>query len=362
MGKYPFSENELEVKYSLPNIRTNVDVPHFHSPVTAAENIKRAIFQKEAVFFPDWKDFRMLHPRVIPDTMARSSADDGGERIISPAAADMFGVEWVYIESAHGAMVRPGNPVLTDMNDWEEKITWPDIDEWDWEGQARLSEKIVSETELAIVPQLFTGYFERMLSLMDVDNACVALIDEDQEDAVKAFLDRLADLHIRIIDRLVQCFPVDGISIHDDWGTQRAPFFSLETAQNILVPAHKKVADHIHELGLFYDFHCCGQVEELVPAMLEIGVDAWSGPPLNDKRKMYRLYGDRILLGVEPPAVSEDLPDDEAERLAAEFVDTFFEPGRPAMIGANSSIRNPKFYEAVYRYSREKGFAYEQAD
>ena len=360
MSTYPFSEKELEIAYDLPNLRTNVDIPHFRAPVTARDNIKRAIFQKDAVYFPDWRDFKMLHPRVIPDTVARGSVMDGGDPFISSAAEDMFGIEWVFIEETHGAMVRPGNPLFTDMNEWEDLVTWPDIESWDWEGQARRSRQYVTGTDLAIVPQLFNGYFERMISLMDMENACIALIDEEQEDAVKAFLDRLADLYIDIIDKLVQYFPVDGISIHDDWGTKRAPFFSLETAENILVPAHKKVADHIHDLGLFYDFHCCGQVEDLVPAMLKIGADAWSGQPLNDKKKLHRLYGDRILLGVEPPEIPAELPKEETERLAREFVDTFFVPGKPAMIGANASIRNRHFYEAVYRYSREKGIEYEQ--
>jgi len=357
MSGIPFSEEELDIKYNIPNFRTNVDIPHFHSPISAGENLTNAIFKKSAAFFPDFKDLLMFIPRIIPDSVARSLVIDGGERVSPSRAPDMFGTEWVYVEVAKGSMVKPGRPLFTDINEWEDKVTWPDIESWDWDGQEKLSRSFVTDTELALVPQLFSGYFERLISLMDMENACVAMIDPDQEEALKAFLDKVANLHIAIIDKLVEHFPVKGISIHDDWGGKLAPFFSLETVRKILVPPEKKVADHIHELGLFYDFHCCGKVESLVPAMLEIGVDVWSGQPLNDKKKLYDEYGDKILLGVEPPEIPPDISREDAERLAGEFVDRFFNPGKPSMIGANSSIKSPLFYKLIYKYSRERSLS-----
>ena len=44
----------------------------------------------------------------------------------------MFGINWLFIPVAGGSMVEPGNPLMTDMNEWEEKVVWPDIDSWDW--------------------------------------------------------------------------------------------------------------------------------------------------------------------------------------------------------------------------------------
>ena len=94
-----------------------------------------------------------------------------------------------------------------------------------------------------------------------------------------------------------------------------------------------------------------------MPAMLEIGVDVWSGQPLNDKKKLYDEYGVKILLGVDPPEIPPDISREEAERLAGEFVDRFFNPGKPSMIGANSSIKSPLFYKLIYKYSRERSLS-----
>lgn len=354
MKKVPFDEKELKVKYVNPNVRGFADIPHFYAPITARENIKSAIFDRECMYMPDFRDFLHFTPRCIPDNIARCFVTDGGETLPRTGGKDMFGIEWVFVEIAGGAMVRPGSPLFTDMNEWEEKVQWPDIDAWDWEGQKKISRDFVAQSEQALVPVLFSGFFERMISMMDVSNACVALIDEEQEEALKAFLDKLSDLYCAIIDRLVGNFPVDGFTIHDDWGGQRAPFFSLETARSILVPPMKKVADHIHSYGLFYDMHCCGNVPQLVPAMLEIGVDTWSGQPVNDKKALYEQWGDKLLLGVETPPVPRDMSRADIDKAAAEFVKTYLNPAKPVLISPRSEIDNPYFFEAVYRYSRER--------
>ena len=354
MKKIPFDPKELKVTYTIPNPRGFADIPHFDAPISARENIKAAIFDRECMYMPDFRDFKHFVPRCIPDSVARCLVMDGGKPVPKTGGKDMFGIDWIYGEIAGGAMVRPGHPLFTDMNDWEEKVVWPDIDSWDWEGQVKISNEFTDQTERALVPMLFSGYFERMISMMDVENACVALIDEEQEDAVISFLDKLSDLYCHLIDKLVQYFPIDGVTIHDDWGGQKSPFFSLETARKLLVPPMKKVADHLHSKGLFYDMHCCGQVEQLVPAMLEIGVDTWSGQPNNDKKALYDIWGDKLLLGVEAPDIPADLPEKEIDKKAEEFVETYLHPGKPVLISPRSEVSSPYFFEAVYRYSRER--------
>ena len=106
--------------------------------------------------------------------------------------------------------------------------------------------------------------------------AIVALIDEDQKEAVKELFERLTDLYIQVVDKFVEVYPViDGFCVHDDWGSQRAPFFSPATAMEMLVPAMKRLTDHMHSKGLYADLHSCGHLELQVPAMIAAGWDTW---------------------------------------------------------------------------------------
>ena len=109
----------------------------------------------------------------------------------------MFGVEWEYVPVVGGSTTRPGNPLLTDANDWPQKVVFPTkevIDSWDWEGCRKRSDTLMREKDMWEIV-ICTGFYERLISFMDFEGAAVAMIDEDQEDAIKALYDKLSDLH-----------------------------------------------------------------------------------------------------------------------------------------------------------------------
>jgi hypothetical protein len=75
---------------------------------------------------------------------------------------DMFGVEWEYVESVQGSMVRPGNPVkVPDVSKWEEYITFPDMDAWDWDYWAEKGQRDCKDGRVKIV-WIMNGFFERL--------------------------------------------------------------------------------------------------------------------------------------------------------------------------------------------------------
>ena len=309
MGKYPFSESEMQRVYTLPGNSTRAGRPIFDGPVSVAENLRRIVFQHDPVFMPDYRAVVPFNPRVLPDNEARGYVIDGGDNPQhTEGFRDMFGINWIYIPIAMGAMVQPGKPLFDDINDWRDKLTIPDVDAWDWEKQAELSRAYTANPYLPVESMILTGFYERMISMMDFENAAIALIDDDQKEACHEFFDMLVGVYCKIVDQQIAHFHVQGILLHDDWGSQRAPFFSLETVREMLVPHMKKFADYLHAKGLHFNLHSCGMVEPLIPAMIEIGVDMWSGQEMNDEKKLYELYGDKIMIGVKPPKVTADMP------------------------------------------------------
>ncbi len=82
-----------------------------------------------------------------------------------------------------------------------------------------------------------------------------------------------------MIDKYLEILRLDGVVLHDDWGGQRSPFFSLQLCREMIVPYLKHIADHCHSKGLWFQQHCCGKNEMLVPAMLDAGVDMWFPRP-----------------------------------------------------------------------------------
>lgn len=353
--KIEFDEKELEVTSELPAHNPGDPATQLYRfPVTPHDNIA-ALAAGTPIWEPGGYEYHYFCPQCIPDNIARAFVIEARAKAKDDCGGkDMFGIEWEYIPIARGSMVQPGHPALADANDWREKITFPDIEGWDWESAGKANADYLDPVYFNM-PWLFTGWFERLISFMDFEGAALALIDDDQKDAVKELFDNLSDTYNAIIDKFVATFDhIDGFLIHDDWGSQRAPFFSPDVCAEMIVPAMRKVTDHLHELGLWAELHCCGSNELQAPNMISAGWDAWSGQPMNDTQKLYDLYGDQIVIGVIPDTPPLDASDDEQRAAAKVFVDRFCRPEKPSALNTNFffGASSPVFREEIYKQSR----------
>lgn len=353
-----FQENELKV-VEISKAFRDAQVPVYTFPVSMKEGWKRMASEKKPVWMCTGVETFNFYPDIIPDNRARGFVNDGGIQLTNEekGGKDMFGIEWVFVPVAGGSMEKPGVPHLfDDANDWEEKITWPDVDSWDWEGCAARNKDFLNNGKFNYITLLNGFGFERLISFMGFEDAAVALVDEEQEDALKALMDRTSDLYCKIIDKCCEYFDIDGFMVHDDWGTQRAPFFSFEAGRKFIVPAMKKVTDRIHSHGKVAELHSCGcnalQIENFIAA----GWDIW-GPManINDTQKLFEQYGDKIILGVTPDSYDPEKDSEEEIRAKARaFVEKFCgDPNKVCIINRYfSPYLHGAYAEELYKASR----------
>ncbi len=65
----------------------------------------------------------------------------------------------------------------------------------------------------------------------------------------------------------------DGVFFFDDWGTERNLFIKPALWRQFFKPLYAAQFQRIHALGMRAFFHSCGCVWEMIPDMIEIGVD-----------------------------------------------------------------------------------------
>lgn len=356
MTKIPYDPAEIENAVESTGFH-GIKIKRYKTPITPKENYRLVYEHKVPLWLPISGDSLLLIPRVDPDNVARCFCFEANplkpEELIG--GPDKFGVEWVYVPIAKGSMIKPGNPILNDVNDWKRVINFPDIETWDWEGSKASNANYVN-TDKFITATIMTGFFERLISFMDFDKAAVAMIDEEQTDALHELFDALADLYIKMIDKYIYCYNIDTLSLHDDWGSQRAPFFSLSTVSDMIVPHMKKVSDHCHAKGIFFDLHSCGKNELLVPGYIEAGVDSWNGQSMNDKAMLYEKYGDKIILGMESDlrfASGETVDKEDAKASAKRFVDKYCANYSKKPVIAGGLGAPGEYIETLYVESRK---------
>ena len=349
MQPIPFDEKELEVIETVK--RGPRTVRRYDRPISSRENMLRAYREKDPCWMPSPMDGISIDPRCIPDNIARGmvTGAEAFDRATEAGGLDMYGVQWEYDMAAGGSMVVHGTEMLEDVNDWKDVITLPDVDSWDWAGSAEANRELLNSGEW-IQTTLYNGaWFERLISFMGFEGAAVALIDEDQEDALQELFTATSDVICKVIDKIAEYFPqVCCIRVHDDWGGQIQPFFSKATAMDVIVPHMKRVTDHIHSKGMIADLHSCGHNESRVECYIAAGWDSWSPQPMNDMGKLFDEYGDRLIFGIRLSDVPED--DEAAVRMADELADRFVVKGKPVRIGAY--FDSEAFEKELYRRSR----------
>ena len=359
MAKIPFSEKEMEVVGTYKN-RLGIDMPILNYPCTLAEADKANRLDRDPLFMQMGVESALLCPDIIPDDRARGFVlldkpvaleDFGGK--------DMFGIEWVFVPQVGGSMVKPGNPTLEDASEWKKVIKMPDIDAWDWEGSHAQCKPYLDANEGKSVTLWFLNgmWFERLISFMDFEGAAMALLDEDQIDGVKEIAHEITDLYLHMMDKFAEHFPeIKGISVHDDWGSQGAPFFSEQIAREVYLPEMKRFTEAVHAHGWMCDLHSCGHVEERCGVFVDAGFDSWTPMPMNDTVALWEKYGDKMTIGVVNPFHfdPETASEEEQRECARKFAEKFCKPGTTVQWSTynNAAEMTPAFFTELYKQSR----------
>jgi len=265
-------------------------------------------------------DVLTFRPEELHDNVARGFVNQQ-----EPFPAEKFGgkgwfdVEWEYETSVRGSISK--GRILNDISEWREKLVWPDLDAIDWDNIAKKNADYLN-TDKIIQTTVFTGFFERLISLLDFSDAAMALIDPDCEEDVKALFDKLADLYIDYMQRMNKYFNVEFFELHDDWGNQRAAMMSLDTHTEMILPYIKRVVDACHELGVVFFMHSCGNVTSLFPNFIKAGIDTWSGQEMGIKWPLVQQYGKEFIFGitVQPP---KGATDDEVRNYVKQLFDQY---------------------------------------
>ncbi len=158
------------------------------------------------------------------------------------------------------------------------------------------AESIINENRDAfLVGQYGSGLFETSWKLRGFENALVDSVLHP--DFYGEMLDRITDLHLALIDRLCE-LPIDCIQVQDDWSHQRGIILGPDRWRRLIKPRAKKLFDRIRDAGKVAALHCCGNNFEVVPDMIEMGLDVLESlqPEAMDVYEIKRRYGKELRL------------------------------------------------------------------
>ena len=115
------------------------------------------------------------------------------------------------------------------------------------------------------------GLFERTWTIRGFEES---LMDAAADpDFYEELVERIFQLHMRFVEISVT-YPIDGIKFSDDWGDQRGVILGPELWRRFIKPRLAKLYAKVHESGMLTLSHCCGSVVDIIPDLIEIGLDS----------------------------------------------------------------------------------------
>jgi uroporphyrinogen decarboxylase len=233
-----------------------------------------------------------------------------------------------YAETATGA-----------INSWDEfeKYPWPNPKEADFFPYEYISKNLPDGMGLIVCHG--GGMYEHLSSIMGYETLCMALFDNP--GLVEAVSKRVGELMAEYYKRLLQLDKLIAIFPGDDMGFRSATMISPTHLIQYTLPWHKKFAMMTHESGLPYFLHSCGNLNEIMPYLInDVKIDARHSyedaiTPISEFKKK---WGDKIgvLGGVDIDKLTRYSP--EQLRVYVRKIIDDCAPGGRFAIGSGNSI------------------------
>ena len=243
--------------------------------------------------------FRHEKPQRLPrfeDTAFMSFPGDWSDT--TEPGYDLWGVRWIPQPLAGQMVDEKTPPLISDITQWRSQVKIPDpYSAYDWEEVAKTrSAHWNRETQVGTLIFL-EGHFERMHSLMGFEDALCAFYDEYAENAIRDLFSEITAYKFKCLDLAKKYFNPDVIVYHDDWGTDRSMFFSPDIWRKFIKDEFKKVVDETHRLGMRFELHSCGHIQEVIGECVDIGIDSIQTLqyPQNDIEYVKKNWGDRLV-------------------------------------------------------------------
>lgn len=204
---------------------------------------------------------------------------------------DEFGVEWNRT-GADKDIGLPDEYQITDL-----------FDECDYEFPVCDQQRLRAECEELMRHKdeddrfTFFGFgfmmFERAWTLAGMENVLMSMVACPEE--TEEFFQKIGDYFCHLVDIVLE-YEFDGIYFGDDWGQQKGLIMGPNHWRHYIKPQMARLYRKVKDKGLFVLQHSCGDCHEILPDLIEIGLDCYQTfqPEVYDIEGIKAQYGDRL--------------------------------------------------------------------
>ena len=281
---------------TLRRLRKSIGLPEnaeVWDKVTQIGKMDRDVIDKFGI---DVKNVQPLPPSK-PGLARHVGVQDGYDRLI-----DEFGIGWQmpvsgghFYDLCHHPLAEARTPA--DI----ERYPWPDpVDPDRFRGMKEKAEAIVfGEKRAYILERMSSGMWENAMWMTGYEKFFCDMVLNSK--LVQAIMEKFLEIKMRYWEKALDVVGENVLVVPDadDLGTQKGLLVSVDMYRKLIWPFHRRLFDFIKKkakLKVYIFFHCDGDIREVIPLLIEAGVDILNPiqvncPSLADTRGLKREFG-----------------------------------------------------------------------
>ncbi|MFW6381533.1 MAG: uroporphyrinogen decarboxylase family protein [Bacillota bacterium] len=245
-----------------------------------------------------WKPWQLRDgsPCLVPDDFNPHKNEQGeleirdGDRVIAKMPED-----GLYFDIVHHPLSEAWTREDID------RLNFPEITAEELEWLATEAKRLYNKTEYAILGEFGGNIFES--GQMDWGYERYYLELGLKSDILKYYHQRLMEADLKNLKKYLETVGdyIDIIQFGDDLGTQQGPQVSEDMYRELIMPYHQQQFQFVRENypGVKVFLHSCGSVYDLIPDLIEAGVEILNPVQLSarkmDPEKLKDNFGDELV-------------------------------------------------------------------
>jgi len=177
-----------------------------------------------------------------------------------------------------------------------DSFPWPSVDEWDFESLHAELDKI--HDKYAVIAGAWAPIFCQVLWFFGLEEAMINMhVNPGLIEAALAHIEEFFMVYYRRFFAAVSGKAVF-FNMGDDFATQRGMMIDPAHWRRFFKPVYRKIFELAKSHGLYVWFHACGAITDVLPDLIDIGLDVWETVqahlPGNEPERIKRDFGKNL--------------------------------------------------------------------
>jgi len=142
--------------------------------------------------------------------------------------------------------------------------------------------------------RIYGSHFEKAYFSRGIENFLADMAGEPQ--FARRLLNTIIEKNLVMLENILALPEIDGVLLGSDWGSQADLLMKPEVWEEMIRPGEQREYDLIHAYGKDVWVHSCGNVERIIPSLVEMGLDVLNPiqPEAMEIAELKRRYGDKL--------------------------------------------------------------------